>query len=386
VTSTNRPTLTGLGLVLRPASLDDAPGITAAIQDPEISRWIGAIPSTYTITDARHFVTEISDPGWQSGTSRQWLITTGVTSHVLGVVGLHERLVGVHEVGYWLSSQARGRGVATRAVQLVCSYAFDVLRLQRVEWQAMVGNHASRKVAQRAGFRFEGTLRGRLQHSGEARDCWVAARVLTDGADPAPVAWAVSDEPTPIEIDAGRLLLRPWRRDDAPEVLALAADPLMRRYSSVGEVGDLDGARAWIESRRVPGRLDWSVRQAGTGALLGRVGLMRLLPDAESAEVGYWTTPAARGRGVATESVEAVVGYAFDVLGRHRLEIRHVPGNEASCAVARKAGFRVEGVQRDAHHHVDHGFEDLEVHARLATDPAPELGLAPTSNDVRELR
>ena len=63
------------------------------------------------------------------------------------------------EVGYWLLREARGRGLATRAVRLVSAYAFDRLRLERLELFTLPGNAASERVAERAGFRREGLLR-----------------------------------------------------------------------------------------------------------------------------------------------------------------------------------------------------------------------------------
>jgi ribosomal-protein-alanine N-acetyltransferase len=63
------------------------------------------------------------------------------------------------EVGYWLLRAARGRGLATRAVRLVCAYAFDRLGLERLELLTLPGNAASERVAERAGFRREGLLR-----------------------------------------------------------------------------------------------------------------------------------------------------------------------------------------------------------------------------------
>jgi RimJ/RimL family protein N-acetyltransferase len=358
-----RPVLEAPGLRLRPPTLADVDAITEAIQDPEIPRWIGVIPDPYTRADSIRFVSDLSDPGWESGQSRQWLVVDGATDEVLGMVGLHERAPQVSEVGFWVRREARGRGVASAAVATVCRYAFDELDLARVEWQAIVGNEGSRAVALRAGFRLEGVLRGRLDHRGQMLDAWIAARLSTDDTS------AAVDTPATLRADG--LLLRPWRMSDAPDVLTMAGDPQLRRFSSVGEVGDLDEARAWLRSRQGPGRLDWSVRDPESDALLGRVGVMGLLADDNTAEVGYWTAPGARGRGVATRAVGIVTRHAFEVLRRHRMEIRHVPGNDASCSVALRAGYRTEGLQRDAHYHQEAGFEDLEVHARLATDSAP---------------
>ena len=61
-------------LLLRPPTLDDVEAITAACQDPEIPRWIAAIPSPYTVDDARWFVTSLVEPGWTMRPLRNRLI------------------------------------------------------------------------------------------------------------------------------------------------------------------------------------------------------------------------------------------------------------------------------------------------------------------------
>jgi RimJ/RimL family protein N-acetyltransferase len=73
------------------------------------------------------------------------------------------------EVGYWLLREARGRGLATRAVRLLCAYAYERLRLERLELFTLPGNAASERVAERAGFQREGVLRAyRRAPSGRA--------------------------------------------------------------------------------------------------------------------------------------------------------------------------------------------------------------------------
>jgi ribosomal-protein-serine acetyltransferase len=63
------------------------------------------------------------------------------------------------QIGYWLDESHRGRGVMTSAVAALVGHAFDSLRLNRLEIRADVENAASRAVAERLGFRYEGTLR-----------------------------------------------------------------------------------------------------------------------------------------------------------------------------------------------------------------------------------
>jgi RimJ/RimL family protein N-acetyltransferase len=62
----------------------------------------------------------------------------------------------------------------------VCRWGFATLDLRRIEWYAEVGNLASRRVVEKVGFRFEGTLRSRLHHRGHWVDAWLAALLRDD--------------------------------------------------------------------------------------------------------------------------------------------------------------------------------------------------------------
>ena len=73
-------------------------------------------------------------------------------------------------VGYWLAPQARGRGVATRAVRLIASWAFEELRVARLELTCGPDNRASVRVAKRCGFTREGLLRSHRPFKGGRRD------------------------------------------------------------------------------------------------------------------------------------------------------------------------------------------------------------------------
>lgn len=63
------------------------------------------------------------------------------------------------ELGYWIAEDYQGRGIVTRAVRALIDHAFAVLNLNRVEIQAAQTNVRSRAIAEKLGFRLEGTLR-----------------------------------------------------------------------------------------------------------------------------------------------------------------------------------------------------------------------------------
>ncbi|MFH9007772.1 GNAT family N-acetyltransferase [Streptomyces afghaniensis] len=165
----------------------------------------------------------------------------------------------------------------------------------------------------------------------------------------------------------GDLLLRPWRAGDAPAVYEVFQDPVMHQWhartaGSEEEVADWirDWHQAWEEEREA----QWAVVDADSDRLLGRVALREIRLGDGTAEVAYWTVPAARGRGVAARATTALARWALDEIGFHRLELLHAVRNEASCRVATRTGFALEGTKRSAILHPD-GWHDMHLHARV---------------------
>ncbi|MFC8283441.1 GNAT family N-acetyltransferase [Streptomyces cyaneofuscatus] len=164
-------------------------------------------------------------------------------------------------------------------------------------------------------------------------------------------------------------LLRPWLPADASAVLRAFAPAEMDRQSD-RPVSDRADALAWIADRT----REWG---AGTGyswavvgeegEALGCVAVRAVNRAHDTGWVSYWTTEAARGRGVAPAGVRALARWAFGELGLHRLELGHRTDNPASCRVAVRAGFAPEGIERGKLRYGDVRY-DVERHARLADD------------------
>ena len=167
-------------LLLRLPVRADVDDITLACQDPELQRWI-PVPVPYERVHGEQWVDDTLS-SWAQDHELRWVIVERVaggatgrpTSGPVGAIGLHARDPTMREVGYWMAPWARGRGIMTQAVRLVCRWGFDELDLGRIEWWANVGNHASRRVAEKAGFTMEGTVRARLLHRGVRVDGWGA--------------------------------------------------------------------------------------------------------------------------------------------------------------------------------------------------------------------
>ncbi|MFJ8860051.1 GNAT family N-acetyltransferase [Streptomyces sp. NPDC102451] len=172
---------------------------------------------------------------------------------------------------------------------------------------------------------------------------------------------------TELETPEG-LLLRPWLPDDAPAVLRAFAPEEMARQAG-RPVTTTAEALEWIAARegeRAAGSgYTWAVVR--DGAPLGSVTLAAVNHVHDVAWLSYWTVETARGTGVATGAVRTLARWAFDGLGLYRLELGHRTNNPASCAVAVRAGFTAEGIEREKLRYGDIRY-DVERHARLATD------------------
>ncbi len=182
--------------------------------------------------------------------------------------------------------------------------------------------------------------------------------------------------PSPVEVPAGPLLLRPWRPGDLDDVRSAFQDPALRAWSAPAMDGTRAAVEEWLARRlAVEDRpfVPWAVVDAADGALLGSVALHSVDLHQGDAEIGYWTVRAARGRGVAPRAVDAAVRWGFAVLPVDRVELVHAVENPASGRVAEKAGFTLEGRLRRSYRYGDGVQRDELLWARLSDDDVPDL-------------
>ncbi|WP_030204715.1 GNAT family N-acetyltransferase [Streptomyces sp. NRRL S-87] len=165
--------------------------------------------------------------------------------------------------------------------------------------------------------------------------------------------------------------LRPWREPDADVLVRSCLDPEIQRWNRPAPLSR-DGARAKIEHWRGRWRDEqaaiWAVVPPGGTAPVGLVGLADVDLGGGTAEFLYWLLPEGRGRGAVAGATRRISRWALDGLGLHRLRITHSVANPASCHVAARAGFALEGTMRSALLHAD-GWHDEHLHARVQGDP-----------------
>lgn len=149
---------------------------------------------------------------------------------------------------------------------------------------------------------------------------------------------------------AGQVVLRPFGDGDAGMVQELATDPYVPLIGTLPANGDRTGALEYIARQRqrfVDGTgFSFAVARAGSGEALGMMGLWLRDRAVGRAQVGYAVAPSARGTGVATDALRALVPFAWTLPEIHRLELHIEPWNTASARAATSAGFRFEGLLR----------------------------------------
>ena len=139
-------------VALRGFESADVAALVEICQDPEIPRWT-LVPSPYGETEARAYLARVAE-GLAAGTRASFAIVDANDGRLLGTAGLMaiDRALGCAEIGYMLAANARGRGAASRSVQLLAGWAFGTLGLERLELHIDCHNAASCAVAQRTGF------------------------------------------------------------------------------------------------------------------------------------------------------------------------------------------------------------------------------------------
>lgn len=142
-------------LTLRPGWIEDAPEVARAIAFRSVCDKLAQVPWPYTLSDAESFLAS------QQGEKRPAMsifVHEGGAVRLIGAIGIHQDEAGEHELGYWLTPDAWGRGYATEAGRGVVRMARESLRLPRLVSGHFVDNPASGKVLRKLGFRPTGRI------------------------------------------------------------------------------------------------------------------------------------------------------------------------------------------------------------------------------------
>ena len=154
----------------------------------------------------------------------------------------------------------------------------------------------------------------------------------------------------PDRLSDGVVALRPWRDDDAADLVAAlnGDDEITRWLDSIPQPYTDADAQAWLIHTRgawSSGGAPFAVVDDKTDELLAGITVRWTDVVNAVAEVGYWTRASARRRGVMTRALRLASDWVFEE-GCERLVLRADVRNEGSQHVAERAGFEREGVER----------------------------------------
>ncbi|WP_164519748.1 GNAT family N-acetyltransferase [Nocardioides ferulae] len=355
------PTLTDGVVTLRPPSLAFARGSYEQCQDPLSQRWT-RVPVPYSMADAESYLGEVLPRGWAE--DREWSFVLEHEGRYGGLMSLRNEGDGLAEVAYGSHPTVRGTGAVERGLRLLLEWGFAERDLHTVLWRANRGNWASRKVAWRLGFTVEGTVRSWLAQRGELRDGWVGTLLRDDPREPRTPWLSV-----PL-LEGEGLRLRAIGAGDAERIQQACSEERTQRWlGQLPSPYSLDDAHTYIESRTqqlAEGTgVTWAVTE-GDDAILGTIGWFDWQPGVQC-EIGYWTHPDARGRGVMSRAMRLVTGHVVGELGVRRVTAYAAVDNTASRHVIESAGFRQFGVERLGAN-VREGRADLALYDLLADE------------------
>lgn len=186
LTETSGPVVAGQGVTLRiPSPIDHV--AWSALRDQSrdyLQPWEPKWPEDDLSRPAFRRRLTVYEREMDAGTAWPFFIHRHEDDALVGAVTLSNIRRGVAEtgtLGYWIGRPYAGRGHATDAVRAICRFAFDTLRLHRVEAACVPGNDRSRRVLEKAGFEHEGQARAYLKINGEWADHLLFGLVNDEG-------------------------------------------------------------------------------------------------------------------------------------------------------------------------------------------------------------
>lgn len=166
-------------LRLRSPQLGDAAVLKELIDENRsyLRKWLAWVDFNQTLEDSKAFI-RATHEGRQLGTDFVFLIE--LQGKIVGTIAILKPRSSFPwgEMGYWISQEFSGQGLVTRCAERMLNYAFDILKLARVEIRVHPDNKSSVAVAERLGAAYEGVShKGYLRSGGVLQDALVYSRI-----------------------------------------------------------------------------------------------------------------------------------------------------------------------------------------------------------------
>src|SRR5258706_3856628 len=179
--------LTDDHIILRPFEFGEASELYKAVEESmgELKPWMSWANENYTAETDQNFIA-VTRAQWSSGIHYGFAIIDANNGGLLGGCSLSHIHAVYHfcNLGYWVRTSQHGKGIAGRAAKLAAKFAFEKVKLIRVEIVVAVGNEASKRAAEKIGAHYEGISLNRMVVGREIYDAYMFSLLPSD-FDPA---------------------------------------------------------------------------------------------------------------------------------------------------------------------------------------------------------
>jgi RimJ/RimL family protein N-acetyltransferase len=163
-------------LILRPITKKDKKDLIEGIGNIEISKYLLTVPYPYAEKDADWWINHCNEK-WkeESPSSYEFVIELKSEKKMIGGTGLShvDEYHGTAELGYWLAAKYHGKGYGSETLKAILDFAFNKLRLRRIEAKVYTHNEPSYKLLEKFGFKREGLCR-------ESVKCKASGKIESD--------------------------------------------------------------------------------------------------------------------------------------------------------------------------------------------------------------
>ncbi len=162
--------------ILRPYRKGDEKSLAKNINDKKIYRSTLRIPYPYTLKDAKEWVRKNLKEGRKKKPAEMNFVID-INGEVAGGIGLSEIKGHQAEVGYWIASKYRNKGITTLALKKVTKFGFKKIKLRRIYACVFLFNKPSMKVLKKNGYKLEGILRKEIKKGNKLLDNYLFAKI-----------------------------------------------------------------------------------------------------------------------------------------------------------------------------------------------------------------
>jgi len=360
------PVLNGPKALLREPRLADAAALFTHLTSSPVARFISTPPSSSQ--GFERFISWVQNER-QGGRHVCYAIVPHGTDDAVGLIQVREIEAGfgTAEWGFAVSEDYWGTGLFMSTAVQVLDFAFRVMKIHRLEARASVSNGRGNGVLQKLGAVPEGILRQSFVNDSLRTDQILWAIIANDWLDARPQCSFEFAEAAVQAPEAVLSLQRPpapaWRQTlpvirgegltlreleigDAASLAELFSDPDVARYIPPPPATPADFERfiEWARQQRKDGTiLCFGVVPDGASSAIGVLQLHELEAPFRTAEWGFVFGRPYWGTGLFERGAKALLAFAFETIGVHRLEARAMAANARANAVLRRLGAAEEG-------------------------------------------